>query len=666
MSDDGYEGVEAAGIALLASDTGRVLFAQRTFDETDAPDVRETFEFPGGHLLEGETPLQGAVREFKEELGFPVPSDDVVNGWRDGENYQGFVIQVDQEFSLAEWTPTKEVQALVWASEEESKSLDLRPEVAGFDWSLLDVSRNEDEDVDEEPEIPRMALIPGTVYVHGVLAPENLESGDARGFNKNALTRRPLRLPLGWQKMTANSHDQAVTVGSIDRMARIGGQIHWEGTLLDSPEADEFVGLLAHFGKYGVSIDGDQGEYDMARSEAEGATWFAGARISGAVSVSIPAFAEAYVSLGPHPAMPTTDNDDILTAGARAEFDRGPGWVTHPKETSRIHAYWTEPGQPGFEKIGWGTPGDFRRAKALIGEKISANSPEDMRYLNQIIAQWHYDALGYWPGDHARMEKGKTSASSGEATGAWEAVLVSSATGAVVRPPLSYFTKHPDSAALVVDPPDDLGIRRTYGYAAYWGTCHSGYSNRCREAPRAPAQEQYHSFHAGVTRLDDGRALPTGLLTYDMGHSSVNKILSQTATQAHYDNLKNAWAAIRVGEDDVGIWFSGVVMSHVPEEDVVRIEASGQVSGEWKGDILQGLLTVNRPGFPVARASSEMYESFSDSELLAASAFSEGDCPCCEYAESLQERMGALALADAEARFQKARGKWESYKEEDV
>ena len=171
--------------------------------------------------------MQGAAREFQEELGFQIPSDDVVNGWRTGA-YQGFVVSVDAEFPLDEWKPTKEVQALVWASKDEAENLNLRPEVQEFDWSLLDVSGNEDtdmDDMDEEPDIPRMALIPGTMYVHGVLAPENLESGDARGFNSNALTRRPLRLPLGWQKTTANSHDQAVTVGSIDRMARMDGAI---------------------------------------------------------------------------------------------------------------------------------------------------------------------------------------------------------------------------------------------------------------------------------------------------------------------------------------------------------------------------------------------------------------------------------------------------------
>lgn len=651
-----YEGVKVAGVALLALDTGRVLFAQRSFDETDDPEVQETFEFPGGHLQGGETPMQGAAREFQEELGFQIPSDDVVNGWRTGA-YQGFVVSVDAEFPLDEWKPTKEVQALVWASKDEAENLNLRPEVQEFDWSLLDVSGNEDtdmDDMDEEPDIPRMALIPGTVYVHGVLAPENLESGDARGFNSNALTRRPLRLPLGWQKTTANSHDQAVTVGSIDRMARMDGVIHWEGTLLDTPEADEFTGLLSHFHKYGVSIDGDQGEYDMARSKAEGATWFAGARISGAVSVSIPAFAEAYVALGPHPSMPTDDSGDVLTAGARAEFDRGPGWVTHPKETSRIHDYWTSPGQPGYAKIGWGTAGDFRRAKALIGEKIAANSPEDMRYLNQIIAQWHFDALGYWPGDHARGSKGgaETSASAGDS--AWEAVLVSSATGGIVRPPIEYFTCHPEAAALTIDPPDKFGIRRAYGYAAYWGTCHTAYKHKCEEPPRSPEKIKYKDFHAGVTCLDDGRYLPTGLLTYDVGHRGANQILSETATQAHYDNLKNAWAAIRIGENDKGIWFSGVVMSHIPDEDIVRIQASGQVSGEWKGSRLQSLLTVNHPGFPVERASGAGFADVNTEGTMVAS-LSPG-CPCCD--EDATERMSALREADAQERFQKARSAW--------
>ena len=103
----------------------------------------------------------------------------------------------------------------------------------------------------------------------------------------------------------------------------------------------------------------------------------------------------AYKQLGEEP-------PDVIAGqpSTAEEFERGPGWVTNPVETRRIHDYWTKPGQEGYAKIGWGVPGDFNRCRTLVGEKIAANSPEDMRFLNQICAQWHHDALGFWPGEH--------------------------------------------------------------------------------------------------------------------------------------------------------------------------------------------------------------------------------------------------------------------------
>lgn len=683
---EGYEGVTHAGIAVVAADSGRVLLAQRAIDETDAPDVRETWEFPGGSLNPDEDAQAGAMREFIEELGMDLPASEVVHGWRSGADghYQGFVYLTPVEIDLSEWEPTDEVQAVGWFSAEEAADLPLRPEVRDTDWAMFEVSGNEgvmdeqiaaatqvgtadeymqvDEAGQAEPEYNSMAMLPGTVYVHGILAPEDAESGDARGFNAGALTRRPLRLPLGWQKFTANAHDKAVTVGSIDRMMRKDGMIHWEGTLLDSEEADEFAGLLAHFGQYGVSIDGDRGNLDAERSHAEGGTWFAGARISGAVAVSIPAFAEAYVSLGAHPDMPEEfgADEDVLAAGGRIAFDRGPGWVTHPTETKRLHDYWTKPGEPGYAKIAWGTPGDFRRARALIGEKIAKNSPTDLRYINQIAAQWHYDALGYWPGELGKpgnppdtKENRKRAAvhAASEDDAAWEVVLTSSA-GVRALPPASYFDRVEDSAALVITDPDEFGIRRTYGYAGEWGVCHIGYSNRCVEIP-SDASGQYADYHLGRTKTADSGYLSTGLITYKTEHRDAATILSQSAEQAHYDDISRAWAAVRIGEDDRGVWFSGVVLPHVPEEDIVLIEASGQVSGEWKYGALRGLQCVNIPGFPVQRASAVVDES-GEVVALAASAFGNTECE-----PTPAEKMAALRQADAHARFEALRTGWE-------
>lgn len=229
--------------------------------------------------------------------------------------------------------------------------------------------------------------------------------------------------------------------------------------------------------------------------------------------------------------------------------------------------------------------------------------------------------------------------------------LVSS--GMTARPPASYFDRQEDAGALVISEPDENGLRHTYGYAAEWGVCHIGIDGECVEAPEDPT-EGYEDFHLGRTLTEDGY-LNTGVITYKVKHRDAGMILSESAEQAHYDNIENAWAAVRLGQDDRGIWFSGVVLPHVPNEDIVLIEASGQVSGEWKFDALRGLQCVNIPGFPVMR-SSAAYDDEGNVIALAASAHNLSGCEA-----TLEERMAALKAAFNEGeheRFQKLRDEW--------
>lgn len=90
--------VVAAGLAVVAADTGRVLLLQRGPDDGPASGL---WELPGGHLEDGETPKQAAYREWQEETGLLLPyvpeSPDV--SWTDGV-YQGFVWVVPQELDL--------------------------------------------------------------------------------------------------------------------------------------------------------------------------------------------------------------------------------------------------------------------------------------------------------------------------------------------------------------------------------------------------------------------------------------------------------------------------------------------------------------------------------------------------------------------------------------
>lgn len=223
--------------------------------------------------------------------------------------------------------------------------------------------------------------------------------------------------------------------------------------------------------------------------------------------------------------------------------------------------------------------------------------------------------------------------------------------GARVAPPESYFTRHPDTGALVIEEPDENGVRRTYGYAGEWGVCHIGHDGRCVEVPEDDGT--FPEFHLGRTKTDGGAYLNTGLITYKVDHRDARTILSETAEQQHFDNIAHAWAAVRLGVDERGIWFSGVVLPGVPEEDLVLIEAAGQVSGEWKYGALRALQAVNVPGFPVMRASAEVDD---EGNVLALVASAFGTTDGCEPTPA--ERMAALAQADAHARFEDLRKKW--------
>ena len=677
---DGYEGVEVAGLAVVRKDgETSVLLARRADDPSDDEGARQKWEFPGGHLMDGEEPFDAAKREFEEEIGFPLPDVEVIDGWRVNDTYQGFVVEALDFPATHEWRPTDEVQDLGWFTQTEVESLTaagvVRAEIVeGFDWALVfgTVSRNQEDEPESsdsmyDEDFADLIEIPDGIPVHGVLAPEDTESGDQRGFSGGAMTTRPLPIPFRWQKSDIGGHDGAEVIGAVTRLMRKDGQIHWEGALMPTPEANDFMDMLSFFGRFGVSVDGDKGALDKERSNGSGITWFEAVRSAGLTAVAIPAFAEAYVALGEHPDMPDESSEDgeVLVAGAKMEFKRGAGWVTNPKETSRIHAYWTKKGEPGYAKIAWGTPGDFRRARALIGEKIAKNSPSKMRYLNQIIAQWHHDALGYWPGEldkpgnktsaQAKAEREAKAAAEArddfelDAEGeGWEAVLVSSATKARAIPPSHYFDRHPDTDALVIEAADENGLRRTYGYAGEWGVCHIAYDGQCVEVPSG---DDFSSFHLGRTKTDEGY-LTTGLITYKVNHRDAETILSESAEQQHFDNIANAWAAVRLGVDDRGVWFSGVVLPNIPEDDIVLIEASGQVSGEWKYGALRALQCVNVPGFPVVRSSAVLNDD-GDVLALVASAHGLGECE-----PTPAERMKAIASIEAEVRMESLREKW--------
>lgn len=142
--------VTHAGLLLKALDTGRILMIQRSLRDPDDP-AKGTWEIPGGRLEpHDKTSLHGAVREFEEEIGHPVPPGGVVaHTWvSPSGTYQGHVVVVPSE----EGIPLHEgrvvtnpddpdgddsEQAAWWHVEHARKNPALRAEVKDTPWAKL-------------------------------------------------------------------------------------------------------------------------------------------------------------------------------------------------------------------------------------------------------------------------------------------------------------------------------------------------------------------------------------------------------------------------------------------------------------------------------------------------------------------------------------------------
>ena len=86
----------AAGIAIRAADTGRILMLQRAFSEDDP--AGGFWEFPGGRIDGSETAFDAARREWQEEVHLQLPDGDLSGVWNAGNGrYRGFVLTVPSE-----------------------------------------------------------------------------------------------------------------------------------------------------------------------------------------------------------------------------------------------------------------------------------------------------------------------------------------------------------------------------------------------------------------------------------------------------------------------------------------------------------------------------------------------------------------------------------------
>lgn len=288
----------------------------------------------------------------------------------------------------------------------------------------------------------------------------------------------------------------------------------------------------------------------------------------------------------------------VASAGFAPGTKDGPGWITHPTATARLRRYWTK--GKGAAKIGWGTPGDFNRCRAQLAKYVQ--NPD---WLAGLCANMHKEVLGVWPG-RKRGDKGHSLAASGAERTPAPLAVMASASGLDVSTvyPASAFEAPQEGRAFAMQ--IDKQARTIRGYAAQWGTCHIGIAGVCQEAPQSPTD--YSFFRKGVVDTDLGEQR-VALITYGIGHAS--EYASAAAATAHYDQTSAVRCYINIGEDEYGIWYSGVFVPWATEADMDAMRAIGRVSGDWRswsgrpGDLeMVGLVCVNTDGFQLAASAA--------------------------------------------------------------
>lgn len=416
--------------------------------------------------------------------------------------------------------------------------------------------------------------------VRGVAAVENRETGDGRVIAPGATTWVEPPTALRWAPEDRGGHDGAMQVGNVQSYTRAGDEIVYTAVLDDEiPEAAEMIrrmetGSGPNGHRFGVSIDPDDWAIEIIdtqpiESADEGVMMIA----SGA---------------GPIP--------DFRVALRAAAGDPDPG-----DDGGDGEIIWTED-----------SGGIIQRTTRLRIRALTAlDTPaEDGAYMELDDATAE-EALV----DEATPPAPAVAASSGPA-------LIRGLFPAI--PPAEWFEPHmdePDGSLNIVASGDGAG--RVFGYHAAWGTCHTGYTDRCVTPPR---EVDYTPFHTGQVETESG-LLACGCLTWGIPHANLNA--SMIAAQDHYAHSDAMFARTATGQNEHGIWFAGALRASVTQDDVADLRALS-MSGDWRWSVQSESLrliastAVVYPGFPVARRTA-MAAAAPNLDRLAASVFMDGD-----------------------------------------
>jgi hypothetical protein len=458
----------------------------------------------------------------------------------------------------------------------------------------------------------------------GDLTLEGEESGDGRMFNERSLDWAELPLPLMYTPTNMGEHKGSVQVGLIDHIERranggkmsVFGRGHFDD-LTANKNAAEAHGMMQRGMLRGNSVDVDSVKNanvelvfdtneDGEQSLEPSLQIFHKGRIRGTTLVPFPAFANATLQLGVEP----TEEAVAVTASAAVDDPWNAGEMFNALVASsggRIErslaaqAFAYVPAGDGPVKgheckylhhsmTDEGELGDANLTACAAGIHVLNTKPGTLTSAERRVAYRHLSA-------HIEA--------AGLVAPDLEDVLdsVTASTALITAedcPPSEWFQ---DPKLSDVTPITITADGRIYGHGALWDSCHTGFADVCRTAPREGSHDYYR---LGEVLCADGSRIACGTITLGTGHAPTMG-MSARAAMEHYDNTGTAAADVVSGEDEFGIWVAGSIRPGLTAAGVRELMGA-KLSGDWRkfgGKLrLVAMLAVNVPGFGVPRLTT--------------------------------------------------------------
>ncbi len=493
----------------------------------------------------------------------------------------------------------------------------------------------------------------------GILVVEGVETGDGREFSIGSLEWAAGWLPLRWAPEDFGAHDGAVDVARIDEIWRDVANpaiIRGRGVFnVSTPEGlDAFQRVDGGFLK-GVSVDvdsikdadvelvwdvpdpqndGDESGMDLIDMmfASPSKTIFHKGRLRGATLVSLPAFVEAQIqSTAGVPVTQTQPEAVVAAVDDHWDADAAARKLAIIKRTNA--AIDAMHGPILHHHVGLGSVGAPNVTACLDGMRRMLT--DTSLKMSMIERRMTYDHLAAHL--HAAGMEPPTFAVDAVSDDVRALTAAAIADDGYVAPPLAYF-QNPNLEQVT---PITIDGDRVYGHAATWGVCHIGFQDAC---VTAPSNDDFRSFHLGQVVTAEGSPVSTGTITIDTGHASQYGVNARQAV-AHYDDTGTAIAYVVCGNDEHGIWFSGVIRYGTPASKVAELRAA-KISGDWRrvGSALHlvALLAVNVPGFAVPRLAARVNGGVQES--LLAAGIVDNNTEKREAVEALKSRLRSRAL----------------------